>query len=123
MLSGDPWVEQVSDYFTKYTMSDTYRDQKAHGLFADGTATPDNVTLGAWTVYNTKDTFFGGPTYADLVVDGLLYNYMQSNHYGDQTPNITDGFDRTWGPSLYHFNSGPQGGSLDSVSEEEDYTW
>lgn len=29
--TNDPWVEQVADYFTKYTMSDTYRDHVAHG--------------------------------------------------------------------------------------------
>ncbi|WWC69791.1 uncharacterized protein I206_103734 [Kwoniella pini CBS 10737] len=116
--TDDPFVENVADYFTKYTMSDTYRHHTVHGLFADGTNTPDNSTIGAWTIYNTKDTFFGGPTYSDLVVDGLLYNYIQSNHHGDQTPNITDGFDRTWGPAVFHLNHGAIGGSLQALQEE-----
>lgn len=29
-----------------------------------------------------------------------------SNHHGDQVVNITNGFERTWGPSLFHFNKG-----------------
>lgn len=34
---------------------------------------------------NTKDTYFGGPTHSDLTVDGIVYNYISSNHHGDQT--------------------------------------
>lgn len=34
---------------------------------------------------NTKDTYFGGPLHSDLTVDGILYNYISSNHHGDQT--------------------------------------
>jgi rhamnogalacturonan endolyase len=66
--------------------------------FADGSKTDDGSTYGAWMVMNTKDTYFGGPLHSDLTVDGILYNYMSSNHHGDQTPNITNGFDRTFGP-------------------------
>lgn len=105
-------MTQVSDYFTKYSMTDTYRDHDVHGLYADGTQTPSNVTLGAWMIYNTKDTFYGGPTYSDLTVDGLLYNIMMSNHHGNTCPNITSGFDRTWGPSIYYFNKGAAGQSV-----------
>jgi hypothetical protein len=36
-------------------------------------------------VMNTRDTYFGGPTHSDLTVDGILYNYISSNHHGDQT--------------------------------------
>lgn len=36
-------------------------------------------------VMSTKDTYFGGPTHSDLTVDGILYNYISSNHHGDQT--------------------------------------
>lgn len=60
-------------------------------------------------VMNTKDTYFGGPTHSDLTVDGILYNYISSNHHGDQTPNITHGFDRTFGPTFFYFNKFPQG--------------
>ena len=76
--TGDPFVENVADYYTKYSMSGAYRYHLVHGLFADGTNTPDNTTFGAWTIFNTKDTFFGGPTYVDLLEDGLLYNYIVS---------------------------------------------
>ncbi|EME39923.1 polysaccharide lyase family 4 protein [Dothistroma septosporum NZE10] len=69
-------------------------------------------TFGAWFVMNTIDTYNGGPTHSDLTVDGILYNYMVSNHHGDQVPNITDGFERTYGPGYYHFNKGAAGGSL-----------
>ena len=36
-------------------------------------------------VMNTKDTYFGGPLRSDLTVDGIVYNYITSNHFGAQT--------------------------------------
>ncbi|KAK8091349.1 hypothetical protein PG994_000854 [Apiospora phragmitis] len=116
---GDPYVEQMSDYFTKYTFSAVWRDQLAHGLFADGTqGSADNSTFGAWLVMNTKDTYFGGPIHSDLVVDGILYNYMVSNHHGDGTPNITHGFDRTFGPQYFHFNKRPAGSPMKTLLDD-----
>jgi hypothetical protein len=53
--------------------------------FADGSKTENGDAYGAWLVMNTKDTYFGGPLHSDLVVDGILYNYISSNHHGDQT--------------------------------------
>jgi rhamnogalacturonan endolyase len=113
----DPYVQQESDYFTKYTFADTWRDHDVHGIYSDGTTSDDNSTFGAWLVLNTKDTYYGGPLHSDLIVDGIVYNYIGnvpnalltflnliflllivSNHHGDGTPNITDGFDRTFGP-------------------------
>ncbi|KAL5375001.1 hypothetical protein DPSP01_011493 [Paraphaeosphaeria sporulosa] len=116
--TDDPYVEEFADYFTKYTFSTTWRDQKVHGLFGDGSNSKDNSTFGAWLVMNTKDTYYGGPTHSDLVVDGIIYNYMVSNHHGDGTPNITDGFDRTFGPQYYHFNKGPAGASWRELRNE-----
>lgn len=116
--TDDPYVEAFSDYFTKYTFSAVYRDQKVHGMFADGTRSNDGSTFGSWLVMNTKDTYFGGPTWSDLVVDGIVYNYIVSNHHGNQAPNITDGFDRTFGPSYYHFNKGAAGGSWEELRNE-----
>jgi rhamnogalacturonan endolyase len=87
-------------------------------MFADGSNSKDNSTFGAWMVMNTKDTYFGGPIHSDLVVDGIVYNYIVSNHHGDQTPNITDGFDRTFGPYYYYFNKGDQGGSLNDLRND-----
>jgi rhamnogalacturonan endolyase len=115
---SDPYVEQVSKFFTKYTFQDTWRDHDVHGMFADGSNSKDNSTFGAWMVMNTKDTYFGGPVHSDLVVDGIVYNYIVSNHHGDQTPNITDGFDRTFGPYYYYFNKGAQGGSLNDLRND-----
>ncbi|KAI1881197.1 hypothetical protein JX265_000023 [Neoarthrinium moseri] len=105
----DAYVQQEADYFTKYTFQDTWRNNDVHGQFADGTQTSDNSTFGAWLVMNTKDTYFGGPLHSDLMVDGIVYNYIVSNHHGDQTPNITHGFDRTFGPQYYYFNHLPAG--------------
>jgi rhamnogalacturonan endolyase len=102
----DPYVTGVADYFTKYTFQDTWRNHKAHGMYADGSATADGSTYGAWLVMNTRETYFDGPIHSDLVVDGIVYNYMVSNHHGNTAPNITDGFDRTWGPQYFHFNRG-----------------
>jgi rhamnogalacturonan endolyase len=114
-----PYVTGVGDYFTKYTFQDSWRDHLAHGMYADGSGSANGSTYGAWLVHNTVESYFGGPTHSDLVVDGIVYNYMVSNHHGDQTPNITDGFDRTFGPQYYHFNSG---GSLEELrSDAEQY--
>ncbi|KAF5846779.1 hypothetical protein GGP41_004879 [Bipolaris sorokiniana] len=101
----DPYVKGVGDYFTKYTFQDSWRNHLAHGMYADGRTT-NGTTYGAWLVHNTVETYFGGPTHSDLVVDGIVYNYMVSNHHGAQTPNITSGFDRTFGPQYFHFNAG-----------------
>jgi rhamnogalacturonan endolyase len=73
---GDPYVQQESDYFTKYMFQDTWRDHDVHGMFADGTKSKDGSTFGTWLVMNTKDTYFGGPLHSDLTVDGIVYNYI-----------------------------------------------
>lgn len=39
---------------------------------------------------------------------------MMSNHHGNTSPNITNGYDRTFGPSIYHFNKGPAGQSVEA---------
>ena len=116
--TDDPYVEQFADYFTKYTFAAVWRNHTVHGLFADGSQSKSNFTFGAWLVMNTKDTYFGGPVHSDLVVDGIIYNYLVSNHHGDGTPNITDGFDRTFGPQYYHFNKGPAGASWHLLRDE-----
>jgi rhamnogalacturonan endolyase len=90
-----------------------WRNHNVHGIFADG-STSNGTAYGAWLVMNTKDTYFGGPLHSDLTVDGIVYNYIVSNHHGNGTPNITHGFDRTFGPQYYHFNSAP-GGTISSL--------
>ncbi|KAH7872177.1 galactose mutarotase-like protein [Lentinula edodes] len=102
LTPDDPYE---SDYFTKYQFADN-QTNKAHGLFG---YSPDNVTtLGAWWVVNQKDTFFGGPLHGDLMVDGIIYNKQSTNHGGATNPNITNGFDRTFGPQFLYFNHGNQ---------------
>lgn len=96
---------------------DTWRKHKSHGMWADGSGSANGTTYGAWLVHNTVETYFGGPLHSDLVVDGIVYNYISSNHHGDQTPNITHGFDRTFGPQYFHFN---KGGSLDQLRADAD---
>ncbi|KAI1083402.1 polysaccharide lyase family 4 protein [Whalleya microplaca] len=114
----DPYVQQEADYFTKYTFQDTWRNHDTHGMYADGSQISDNSTFGAWLVMNTKETYFGGPLHSDLIVDGIVYNYMVSNHHGDQTPNITNGFDRTFGPQYFYFNHFPAGADLAVLRED-----
>jgi rhamnogalacturonan endolyase len=63
---------------------------------------------------NTKDTYYNGPKWSDLTVDGIVYNYISecrtlilppstttdvpvSNHHGNGNPD-TRNFDRTFGP-------------------------
>lgn len=116
--TDDPYVESFADYFTKYTFSAGYGDQLVHGMYGDGSLSSDGTTWGSWLVMNTKDTYFGGPTWSDLVVDGIVYNYIISNHHGDQAPNITNGFDRTFGPSYYHFNHADNGTTWQELRDE-----
>jgi len=51
-------------------------------MFANGSAS-DGISYGAWLVMNSKDTYFGGPLQSDLTVDGIVYNYIVSNHHGN----------------------------------------
>ncbi|KAJ6622202.1 rhamnogalacturonan lyase [Mycena sp. CBHHK59/15] len=102
LTPDDAYVTQESDYWTKYTFADN-QTNKAHGLYAN---TSDGTALGAWWVVNQKDTFFGGPLHIDLMVDGIIYNKQST-----RSPNITNGFDRTFGPQFLYFNHG-QGASL-----------
>lgn len=110
----DAYYTQFSEYFTKYTFSNQWRDNDVHGLYGDGTNS-NGSTYGAWLVMNTKDTYYGGPLHSDLTVDGIVYNYIVSNHHGEGTPNITNGFDRTFGPQFYLFNGGK--GSTSSLQD------
>ncbi|KAF4896246.1 putative rhamnogalacturonate lyase C, partial [Colletotrichum viniferum] len=105
-VPDDPYTEQYSDYFTKYTLSESWRNHDVHGQFSDGSTSVDGSTFGAWLVHNTMETYYGGPLHSDLVVDGIVYNYMVSGHHGAPMPNITHGFDRTWGTQFYYFNKG-----------------
>jgi rhamnogalacturonan endolyase len=75
-VKGEPYVKEVSDFFTKYTFADTWRDHLVHGMYGDGTGSPDGSTWGAWMVMNSRDTYYGGPLHSDLTVDGIVYNYM-----------------------------------------------
>ncbi|KAH9995210.1 polysaccharide lyase family 4 protein [Xylariaceae sp. FL0662B] len=113
--TDDAYVQQYSDYFTKYMFAEVWRDHKVHGQYADGTTSSDGNTYGAWLVHNTRETYYGGPLHADLIVDGIVYNYMVSGHYGAPVPNITHGFDRIWGPQYYHFNSGGPDTTLEEL--------
>ncbi|CAG7943832.1 unnamed protein product [Penicillium salamii] len=113
----DAYYTQFSEYFTKYTFSNQWRNNSVHGLYADG-STSKGATYGAWMVMNTKDTYYGGPLHSDLTVDGIVYNYIVSNHHGEGTPNITNGFDRTFGPQFYLFNGGKGSASLEELRSE-----
>ncbi|KAM0420460.1 hypothetical protein ACHAPT_011752 [Fusarium lateritium] len=108
----DSYAEQYSDYFTKYSLSESWRSHDVHGQFSDGSTSDDGSTFGAWLVHNTRETYYGGPLHSDLVVDGIVYNYMVSGHHGAPMPNITHGFDRTWGPQFYYFNKGDKDTTL-----------
>jgi rhamnogalacturonan endolyase len=107
----DPFVKDTNGYFTKYSFADEWKDHELHGLYGDG-KTVGNGSWGAWMVQWNRETYYGGPIRQDLTVDGIIYDYMGkkapvqesstdlqvSNHYGANVPNITVGFDRTFGP-------------------------
>ncbi|KAL3464629.1 rhamnogalacturonate lyase B [Aspergillus heterothallicus] len=114
----DDYVTQYSDYFTKYALAEPWRSHDVHGQYSDGSTSADGSVFGAWLVHNTVETYYGGPLHSDLVVDGIVYNYMVSGHHGAAVPNITHGFDRTWGPQYYHFNRGAPGTSLAALRRD-----
>ena len=88
-----------------------------------GSTSKDGSTYGAWVVMNTRDTYFNGPKNSDLVVDGILYNYIVSNHHGNGTPNITNGFDRTFGPQYHHLVGVPGTTLEDSRQDALQYAY
>ena len=120
-ISGDGvnarYRSQMSDYFSKYMFAESWEYHTHHGMFSDGEGTRDGSTYGAWLVMNTKDTYYNGPKWSDLTVDGIVYNYISklpvlipsfslvrplieisvSNHHGNGNPD-TRNFDRTFGP-------------------------
>ncbi|KAI9063041.1 polysaccharide lyase family 4 protein [Trametes sanguinea] len=100
LTPSDAYVQQESDYFTKYSFADNQTNE-AHGLYGQS---PDGTPIGAWWVVNQKDTFFGGPFHVDLMVDGIIYNKLSTNHGGATNPNVTNGFDRTFGPQFLYLN-------------------
>ncbi|KAJ7236239.1 galactose mutarotase-like protein [Mycena rebaudengoi] len=118
---NEPFVQQTSDWWTKYFLADAYRKRKAHGLYGK---TDVGMAFGAWIVSVTQDTLFGGPTHYDLLLDGMIgvpegspnliriphiYYYFTSSHQGAATSNLTnEGYDRTWGPQYLYFNKGHQ---------------
>lgn len=77
----DAYVQQYSDYFTKYTFSELWRDHKVHGQYSDGTTSSDGNTYGAWLVQNTRETYYGGPLHYDLVVDGIVVSSIRSRYF------------------------------------------
>jgi rhamnogalacturonan endolyase len=60
----DPYANEYSDYFTKYTFAELWRDHEVHGQYSDGTTSPDGSKYGAWLVHNTRDTYYGGPLHS-----------------------------------------------------------
>jgi rhamnogalacturonan endolyase len=61
---GDPFYKQYSEYFTKYSFSEVWRDHDVHGEYADGSNSVDGNTYGAWLVHNTHETYYGGPLHS-----------------------------------------------------------
>ncbi|KAF7294083.1 Galactose mutarotase-like protein [Mycena kentingensis (nom. inval.)] len=98
------WLISGPDLSSASTRSPTTRQTKPTAC----TPPPGNseTSFGAWWVVNQKDTFFGGPLHIDLMVDGIAYNKQSTSHGGATSPNITNGFDRTFGPQFLYFNSG-----------------
>ncbi|KAI0778161.1 galactose mutarotase-like protein [Trametes elegans] len=115
LTPDDAYVQQESDYWTKYTFADN-QTNKAHGLYGQSS---DGTPFGAWWVVNQKDTFFGGPFHVDLMVDGIIYNKQSTSHGGATSPNITDGFDRTFGPQFLYLNSAPYASLNDLLADAE----
>ncbi|KAL1951971.1 hypothetical protein VTO73DRAFT_1120 [Trametes versicolor] len=117
LTPDDGYVQQESDYWTKYTFADN-QTNKAHGLYGQSSS---GSPVGAWWVVNQKDTFFGGPYHVDLMVDGIIYNKQSTGHGGATSPNITNGFDRTFGPQFLYLNRAPNASAQDLLADAEQY--
>ncbi|KAK7409211.1 hypothetical protein QQX98_008587 [Neonectria punicea] len=122
-VTGEDFT-RYSDFFIKYSFSDQWRDHKVHGVYSDGLTNEDGECLGSWVVHNNVETYYGGPLHSDIMADGIAYDYIVSSHHGARTPNVTNGFDRTYGPSYRHVN---KGGSLEKLAADAaqyaDPTW
>ncbi|KAI0662802.1 galactose mutarotase-like protein [Cubamyces menziesii] len=118
LTPSDAYVQQESDYFTKYSFADN-QTNKAHGLYGQS---PDGTPIGAWWVVNQKDTFFGGPFHVDLMVDGIIYNKQSTSHGGATSPNITNGFDRTFGPQQFLYLNRAINARYMAYSQHDDST-
>ncbi|KAF3908756.1 hypothetical protein ABW21_db0201177 [Orbilia brochopaga] len=115
---SDPYVVQESDYFTKYMFAEEWRGEGVWGMYSDGSTSVDGNPYGAWLIMNTRDSYFNGPIHSDLTVDGIVYNYLVSNHHGDGAPIMTSGFERTFGPQFYYFNKGSPGEDIHTLRED-----
>lgn len=51
-VTEDPYVAQYSDYFTKYSLAESWRTHDVHGQYSDGSTSDDGSTFGAWLVHN-----------------------------------------------------------------------
>ncbi|KAJ7833123.1 galactose mutarotase-like domain-containing protein [Mycena olivaceomarginata] len=109
----EPFVQQMSNWWTKYFLADAYRKRKAHGLYGK---TETGMAYGAWLVSVTQDTLFGGPTHYDLILDGMIgvpegspnlvriphiYYYARQQPISQTKATIAHG-----GPQYLYFNKG-----------------
>ncbi|THH29365.1 hypothetical protein EUX98_g4827 [Antrodiella citrinella] len=113
----DQYVVQESDYFTKYTFADN-QTNKAHGLIANQS---DGATLGAChrDPELCPDALY--QAHLDLMVDGIIYNKLSSSHGGAISPNVTYGFDRTYGPQFLYLNHGHQASVQSLLKDAEQF--
>ncbi|KAF2405443.1 galactose mutarotase-like protein [Trichodelitschia bisporula] len=122
-LSGfpdDPYVRANGPYFSKYIFATPASAQSIYGLYTPGspgaptapattnsTASPNDAF--AALLLRASSTSYGGPHRTDLTTDGILYDYLVSNHFGAHPPALTPGYSRVFGPAYWHFSHAPAG--------------
>ncbi|KIY50794.1 galactose mutarotase-like protein, partial [Fistulina hepatica ATCC 64428] len=123
LTPNDAYVIEESDYWTKYTFADN-QNNKAHGLYGNAS---NGLALGAWWVVNQKDTFFDGPA-SIFTRSSIHYSTLPAtnNPQGSSSPNITNGYDRTFGPQFLYFNHGDSASLQTLLADAQQYanpTW
>ncbi|KAI9739177.1 MAG: hypothetical protein M1834_007390 [Cirrosporium novae-zelandiae] len=97
--STSDYSKAVGSYFSKYIFADNFDNpHKAHGLYKEASAN-NGTSIGAWQLASNLT-----PIYPGIAL--TLYNKWSTSHYGARYSNITDGFDRTFGPQALYFNGG-----------------
>ncbi|GAA3631150.1 hypothetical protein GCM10022297_07830 [Lactobacillus hamsteri] len=98
MLKGSLYSN--SKVYSKYDYAGYFKDTNFWGQFGDD--------LGVWIINTDTSYYGGGPLNQDLMVhyDGIVLNYLSSEHFGKGKFYISKDWQKLYGPWLIYFNNG-----------------
>lgn len=105
-----------SQIYSKYDYAGYYKDTDFWGQAGDN--------FGAWLITPDKSFYGSGPLNQDLMIhyDGLILNYLFSEHFGKGLNILPTDFKKMYGPWCLYLNNG----SFEDVvkrSKKEKQTW